>query len=315
MSNEPQFRPELQVLHSPPETALARCYDMFMLHQEASRHTPRTIDNYRQKLTPFLNFLAEKSITTAEQITAHTVRQYLVKLERRGLKDITILGYARCIQAFCNFLVKEELLVDSPMRKVAMPKVEKQIKKPFTRDDIAALLKACDQGRYKLRDRAMILCLLDTGLRASEFVAMNVGDVDQSGMVKVMGKGKKERYVRLGARARKAMLRYLAARDEARPGAPLWAGNKGRLTTSGLFQVMKRTGKRAGVWPVGPHRFRRTFATWSAKAGIDAHSLRFLLGHETLDVARHYVAMVKADIEEAHKRTSPVDNFLSKPRR
>jgi integrase/recombinase XerD len=206
------------------------------------------------------------------------------------------------------------VLEDSPMRKVAMPKQERKIKQPFTPSDIEALLAACERENA-LRDRAIILGLLDTGLRASEFVAMNVGDVDTDGMIKVMGKGRKERYVRLGATARKAVMRYLVDRGDTKLGEALWVGRKGRLTVNGLEQATRRLGKRAGVSPSNPHRFRRTFATWSAAAGIDAHSLRFLLGHESLEIARRYVEMAKADIEEAHKRTSPVDNFLNKSRR
>lgn len=294
------------------QTALNRCLEMFLLHQEASRHSPRTVQTYRNTLTTFLDYLAGCDVTHPELITATHIRRFFVHLEGRELAGATIQKHARSVKAFCNFLVREEVLDDSPMRKVAMPKADKQVKKPFTTGDIAALLDACDAGLYRWRDRAIVLCLLDTGLRVSEFVSLKVGDVDRSGMIKVMGKGRKERYVRVGTSARKTLLRYLSERGEAGPDEPLWMGHQGPLTLSGIEKLMQRLGRRAGVSPSNPHRFRRTFATWSAAAGIDAHSLRFLLGHESLEIARRYVEMAKADIEEAHKRTSPVDNFLSK---
>ena len=297
------------------QTALNRCLEMFLLHQEASRSTPRTIQSYRETLTPFLEHLAERDITHPELITPTHIRRFFVSLEKRGLAGATIQKHARSIKAFCNFLVREEVLDDSPMRKVSMPKADKQVKKPFTTDDIEALLAACDAGLYRWRDRAIVLCLLDTGLRVSEFVSLTVGDVDRSGMIKVMGKGRKERYVRVGANARKALLRYLSERGEAGPNESLWIGHQGAMTLSGVEKLLRRLGKRAGVSPSNPHRFRRTFATWSAAAGMDAHSLRFLLGHESLEIARRYVEMAKADIEEAHKRASPVDRFMSKKRR
>lgn len=292
------------------QTALRRCLDMFLLHQEVSRHSPRTIETYHETLTPFLDYLSERDVANPELITPNDIRRFFVRLEERGLAGATIQKHARSVKAFLNFLVREEVLEDSPMRKVSMPKADKKVKKPFTTDDIEALLAACDEGLYRWRDRAIVLCLLDTGLRVSEFVSLMVGDVDRSGMVKVMGKGRKERYVRVGTSARKALLRYLSERGEAKAGDPLWMGHQGPLTLSGIEKLMQRLGERADVHPSNPHRFRRTFATWSAAAGIDAHSLRFLLGHETLEIARRYVEMAKADIEEAHKRTSPVDNFL-----
>lgn len=303
-------RTPLRLIES--QTALNRCLEMFLLHQEASRNSPRTIETYRATLQAFLDYLAERDVTHPELVTANHIRRFFVHLEGRDLAGATIQKHARSVKAFCNFLVREEVLDNSPMRKVAMPRADKLVKKPFTTDDIEALLKACDEGLYRWRDRAIVLTLLDTGLRVSEFVSLTVGDVDRAGMIKVMGKGRKERYVRVGTRARKALLRYLSERDEAGPGEPLWVGHQGPLTLDGIEKLMQRLGERAGVSPSNPHRFRRTFATWSAAAGIDAHSLRFLLGHESLEIARRYVEMAKADIEEAHKRTSPVDNFLNK---
>ena len=314
MSQEQRITPNLRLVETPSQTPLERCLDMFLLDQEARRHTPRTIKTYRETLIPFLEHLAESGITAPEEITPHAIRRFLVDLERRGLKDNTIVKYARCVQTFCNFLVAEGLVDTSPMARVSMPKAEKKILPPFSREEIEKLLAACGKDLWGLRDRAMILALLDTGLRASEFVAMNVGDVGKDGMVKVYGKGKKERYVRLGAQSRKAVLRYLAERGKTRPGDPLWVGRKGRLTTSGLFQAMKRLGKRAGVWPVGPHRFRRTFAVWCLRGGMDPWSLKALMGHADLQMVQQYLRLVKEDVEAAHREASPVDRFLSKRR-
>jgi len=309
----PQGQRILRLVESP--TALKRGMEMFLLHQEASRHTQRTIESYRETLDPFLEYLLKRDITDPEDITPDDIRRFFVQLDRRGLASATVHKFARSIKAFLNFLVREEVLDASPMRKVAMPKQEKKVPNPFTTEDVKALLTAC-QGETALRDRATVLCLLDSGLRVSEFLSLTVGDVDaRDGMVKVRGKGQKERFVRLGARARKAVLRYLAGRGNAKDGDPLWMGRHGPLKISGLEKALQRLGKRAGVKPANPHRFRQTFATWSAAAGMDAHSLRFLLGHESLEIARRYVEMAKADIEEAHKRASPVDRFLSKKRR
>ncbi len=303
--------PSLRLVEAPSQPVLERYLEMFLLDQEARQHTSNTIQTYRYTLDPFLEYLSSNDITTPEGITPDIIRRFLVHLKQRGLSDNSVHRHARGIKTFLNFLVREELLDSSPMRKVAMPKLEKKILSPFTREDIEALLKAC-QGPSALRDRAMILCLLDTGLRASEFVAMNVGDVDKDGMVKVMGKGKKERFVRLGAKARKVMLKYLSSRKDAKPGDPLWVGRRGRLTRSGLYRAMRRLGEQAGVHPVGPHRFRRTFAIWALRGGMDPYNLQAIMGHADLQMVRQYLDLVREDIAEAHKRASPVDRFLSR---
>lgn len=297
----------------PEPYGLAAYLDMFMLHQEAAHHTPKTLSYYRYTLANFLDYLSVRGVKGPEGVKATHIRAFLTDLQKQGYADTTVHGHARAVKAFFNFLVTEEVLDASPMRKVTMPKLEQKIHPPFSGEDIEALLKACQHSKNALRDKAIVLCLLDSGLRAAEFVGMNVGDVDKDGLVRVHGKGMKDRYVRLGAKARKAMLHYLAKR-KARQGEPLWASKRGRLTTSGLNQMLKRLGKQTGIH-CHPHRFRRTFAVWALRGGMNVHHLRAILGHADLQMALRYLALVKEDIEEAHKQASPVNNFLGKKRR
>jgi len=300
-------------LVSPEPSSLATCLDMFLLAQEAAHHTSKTLSYYRYTLGNFLSYLSARGVRSPEGVKATHIRAFLVSLQKQGYADTTVHGHARAIKALFSFLVKEEVLEASPMRKVTMPKLQQKILPPFSREDIEALLAAC-QGEFALRDQAIVLCLLDSGLRAAEFVDMNVGDVDRDGMVRVHGKGMKDRFVRLGAQARKALLKYLAKR-KAKAGEPLWAGQQGRLTTSGLYQVVRRLGNRAGVKDCYTHRFRRTFAVWALRGGMNVHHLRAILGHADLNMALRYLALVKEDIAEAHKQASPVNHFLGKKRK
>ena len=297
-------------LVSTEPSRLATYFKMFMLHQEASHHTAKTLTHYRYTLNGFLNYLARRGIIAPEEVKAEHVRAFLASLQRQGYKDTTLHAHARAIKTFFNFLVAEEVLKASPVSRVTMPKLEQKIFPPFTLEDIEALLAAC-QGEFALRDKAIVLCLLDSGLRAAEFVAMNVGDVDGEGMIRVHGKGQKDRYTRLGATARKAVLKYLGRR-RAKQSEPLWVGRQGRLTVNGLYLALKRLGKRAGVENCHPHRFRRTFAIFALRGGMDVHHLRAILGHADLNMALRYLALVKDDIAEAHRQASPVDNFLAK---
>ncbi len=199
------------------------------------------------------------------------------------------------------------------MRRVKMPRLDNRILPAFTEADVKALLDACLSGR----DKAIVLFLLDTGLRASEFVALNLGDVDMaSGAVMVrQGKGGKDRQVYLGAKTRQTLQRHLRRRRDAEPmgaSSPLWAslttGN--RLRRAGLRQVLRRLGERSGVEHCHPHTFRRTFALWSLRAGMDIYSLQRLMGHSDLTMLRRYLALVEQDLQNAHRKHGPVDSNL-----
>jgi site-specific recombinase XerD len=181
------------------------------------------------------------------------------------------------------------------------------------------LLAACDRHTVTgARNYALVLTLLDTGLRAAELCGLRVGDVNmRTGLTSVMGKGQKQRTVRVGSKARAAILRMLGFRQRARNGDPLWLGYHldgqgcGALSKHGLQTMLRRLGARAEVMPCGAHRFRRTFALWCLRDGMDLHSLRMLMGHNSLAVLQRYLALAGEDLERAHIAHSPVDRLLN----
>lgn len=297
----------------PLDTALAG----FLLDRQAARCTRKTLQHYEYSAGHFVAWLKERGVPDLAHITPSHVRAYLVSLQERGLKDTTQHAQARGIKAWLNWLVKEGELAESPMRRVAMPRLERRIPAPFTLDDVRKLLAACDRKTgVGARNYALVLVLLDTGLRAAECAALRVGDIDmRTGLATIMGKGGKQRQVRVGNRARAALLRYL---DLGRPqaGDPLWRAYglqgavKQGLTLHGLQMALVRLGRKAGVTPCGPHRFRRTFALWCLRDGMDLHSLRLLMGHSDLDVLQRYLKLAGEDVERAHAAHSPVDTML-----
>ena len=305
----------LQVLHS---SSLRTSLAAFLLDKEASRCTPKTLEHYEYTLGGFISWLGDRGVDDVGRITPHDIRGFLVSLQRRGLKDTTQHAHARGIKAWLNWLVREGDLETSPMSRVSMPKLDQRVPPSFLSEDIARLLEACDRRRARgARDYAIVLTLLDTGLRAAEICGLGHGDVDmRSGLTTILGKGQKQRTVRLGTRARSAVLRMLGYRECVAPGAPLWMGydvngkERGRITPSGLLSILVRLGSRAGVTSCGPHRFRRTFALWCLRDGMDLHSLRMLMGHSSLAVLQRYLALAGEDIERAHIAHSPVDRLL-----
>ncbi len=168
------------------------------------------------------------------------------------------------------------------------------------------------------RDQALILVLVDTGLRALELCSLKVGDVDtKRGKVEVKhgieggAKGGKGRMVFLGKVARRAIWRYLSEREDSEdPDAPLFTvfGDR-KFNPDTLPLLIKRIADRAGVKNAYPHKFRHTFAITYLRSGGDIFTLQELLGHGSLDMVRHYAQVAQVDVEQAHRKASPADNW------
>ncbi len=226
-----------------------------------------------------------------------------------------------------------EFEFESPMANLATPKYKQSPVIPFTRDEIEALLDACeytrrvdreDHRRFRMRrptarrDRAVILTLLDTGLRASELCSLKIGDIDlKTGRTEVRhgarggAKGGKGRTVFLGKTTRRFVWRYLAEREDGEDlEAPAFVGRWDRpMNPDSLRQLVKRLAEKAGVRDCHPHRFRHTFAISYLRAGGDVFTLQVLLGHSTLDMVRYYARIAEVDLANAHRRASPADNW------
>lgn len=288
--------------------SLAGAYAAFMVDREARQYTAKTLIYYRERLGDFFTHCTQSNVITLQDVTAAAVRVYLVSLQHRGLAPATVHSAARAIKCFLRFCAADGLIDVAPM--FAMPKVPKKVLPAFEPADVARLLDAC---AYE-RDRLVVLTLLDTGLRLSEFVALDGGDMDErTGAVFVrMGKGQKQRTVYLGVRTRRELARYW--RSEGRPAAkmPVWVSrNTGeRLTPNGLRQVLTRLGEQANVDHCHPHTFRRTFALWALRGGMDVHTLAALLGHSDISVLRQYLALTGRDLQRAHAAASPVDRMF-----
>ena len=290
----------------------------FMISRRSARCTAKTLEHYDYTVGGFVGWLTAQGVPDVERVTPDHIREYLITLQERGLKDTTQHAHARGIKAWLNWLVAEEDLERSPMRKVAMPRLAKRIPPPFASEDVQSLLESCDRkSAIGARNYAIVFALLDTGLRVSEFVSLRVGDLDmRTGLATVLGKGEKQRTVRAGTKARSAIQHMLAYREDIEGGDPLWVAyglpgsETGPLSVHGLQSMLTRLGRRAGVAPCAPHRFRRTFALWMLRDGCDLHSLRMLMGHSSLDVLQRYLELGGEDIQRAHIAHSPGDRIL-----
>jgi len=281
----------------------------FRLHQRTSRHTAKTLAYYDYSLGKFEAWLVSEGIEHVERVDAGCIRLFMLGLQDT-LKPNSVHGIMRAVRALFNFLMAEDLLLANPMAKVKMPKTDKTLMPAFTEAEISKLLKVTEGKEIRhLRNRALLLLLLDSGLRLAECASLFVRDVDlETGMIRVIGKGRKERVTKLGSNALRALHRYLRHRGDLNGSEALWVGERGNMTAAGLAETVEKLGKAAGVH-ANPHKFRRTCALMLLRNGADVFSVQYLLGHSDLAVMRRYLAQTDADISAAHVRFSPVDKL------
>ena len=206
------------------------------------------------------------------------------------------------------------------------PRAEKREVIPFTQHGLQLLLQARERNKADrrpgqkeaensrttaLRDRAIVILLVDTGIRASELCDLVQRDADfKNHRSVVIGKGRKERHVPISPRTEQALWRYLTTRDDKKPAAPLFATATGnRRDRFGLHRLLETAVSRVGVQDVHPHRFRHTFAIMFLRNGGNVFALQRILGHESLTMVNKYLAIAQTDLEAAHRDASPAMNW------
>ncbi len=320
---------------------LSKAISGFLQYKAAEGLSPNTLRSYEHDLKLWLEYTTD---TPINWLKSPKVRDFFVWLrteyeprritgDRRALSAKTVRNIYITLSAFFTWAVRE-LAVPNLMKDIPAPKFEEAPVEPFTKEQIEALLKASesckeaqttDRRKFTMRratarrDQAIILTLLDTGLRASELSALKVGDVDlKSGKVLVKhgrlggAKGGKGRTVYLGKAARRAVWRYLAERaDGDDVEAPLFLVKYDRpMNKNALRLLIVHLGEKAQVSKCHPHRFRHTMAITYLRSGGDVFTLQSLLGHSTLDMVQHYARLAEIDVEQAaHRRASPADNW------
>lgn len=285
--------------------ALRNAYTDFILSRQAMLCSPKTLSWYVFTLGKVIEWWVENGITTPQEIEARHIRAYLSSMAGRGLADTYIHNHARAIRTLLKFFLNENYITTAITFQ--MPGMADKRLPCLSTEDVQKLLAYCQTPR----DKALILLMVDTGLRRAEVCALNWEDVEISnGLVRVVrGKGGKARSVVVGIATRRALLAYRRKIDP-QPSQPLFQTKEaGRFTNSGLRSLLLRIGERSGV-KVSPHALRRTFATMSLRAGMNLLHLQGLLGHSTIEMTRRYVQMVDDDLLEAHKTHGPIDNFL-----
>lgn len=284
----------------------------FLLDREARALAKRTVAWYGEQLAHLRRFAASRGLADVAALSAPVLRELLITHAQTHNPGGTHALY-RALSAFLAWHANE-YDVPNPMSKVRPPRVPQGPLEPVSLDALKAMLAVCERRTLTGdRDAAILLCLLDSGCRRAEFLALDIADVNlQSGGVLVRhGKGDKPRMTFLGAKARRALMGYLRHRRAAAETEPLWEDEKGkRLSPSALRALLVRRADQAGVPAPCPHAFRRGFAINALRAGCDLVSLQRLLGHSDLSVLNRYLRQTESDLQTAHQKASPVDRLL-----
>jgi site-specific recombinase XerD len=283
----------------------------------AEGRSPRTIEWYLMFLREFVRFAARTHSTPRlSELSAALARRWLVakRSEPRPPAPASLAGRARALRAFGSWVQSEFDLARHPLHGFRTPRVPRTLIPSLRDADMRALLAASSQGQFAERDTAVLLVLLDSGMRLSELVGLRVGCVDfETGSCRVMGKGAKERHVPLGRSARRVLRRMLLRRENLRATDPLFVAERGgALTASGVQKIVRRSARRAGLEVrCSPHVLRHTFARSFLANGGDVFTLQRILGHSpaSLEVTQRYVALLDEDIREMHRRASPMDRL------
>lgn len=305
-----QATPELYRLTASKN--LANSFELFILNCKVEDLSPATIHDYRVKTGRFLQFCAKQEVKSPGDITVHHIRLFLLSRKETNC-SLSVLGYYKCVQRFLNWLVEEGALETNPMAHIKPPRVPMKIITPLTQEQINKLLLLCEDDRLLgRRNRAIILTFLDTGLRRKELASIQLADVNfDREIIKVMGKGARERVVRIGKHTQRALMGYILMRKDN--CSCLWINEVGApLTADGIRQMLEVLGKRARLQGVrcSPHTFRHTFATMALLNGAGEFNVQSLLGHSDLRMTRRYTASLTSErAVEAHKKFSPVDRM------
>jgi integrase/recombinase XerC len=259
-------------------------------------------------------------IDDLQKLTTADLRNYLAALRERPsstrpdrtLSSATVRGHARGIKRFCNWLVVEGYLPSNPAARIKLPKAPRLLPRGISLADLQVLLAVAD-----VRERAVLMFLIDTGCRAAELCALELGDLDLvAGTAHVIGKGRKERSVYLVESTRCALrawllsrsqwVRGVAAQPERLETPKVFVGQRGPLTVPGLRQILKRLARRAGVnGRCNPHAFRHALAREYLLNGGDLASLADILGHEDVQTTKIYSGFSTVELHKLHDRNSP----------
>ena len=296
---------------------LAGVQDLYLLHHGAMGHSPKTISHYQDSFRLFARFVEEKDYTpTTQLLTSAIMNEFAIWLRQtptQGWRGETkrseagVHGTMTDMRAFARWCFEEGHIQTLPKVPVSkLPQVFFPILSDDDLDKVFATKQLSLQTEIGTRNRAMIAFMLDTGVRRTEVANLELEDLDlQEGQARILGKGRKERFLFFAPSTTDLLKRWLAIRGED-PGSLFW------LSYEGVKMVFNRIKREAGLKEFFPHQLRHTTATNLLAAGADTHSVRRMLGHASVLTTEKYLSMAPQQLKAKHASASPYERVASR---
>jgi integrase/recombinase XerD len=311
--SKPEIKALLSELVQAGPDYLDELLEQFYHHLAAERGlAPLTLESYAHDLQDFREYLFTLARNSWEEVSLNDLQNYLAALEARGLSARSRARRLSALRQFFRFLLREEKLSANPVELLDSPRLPLKLPKVLGEQEVAALLAATDPATpWGQRDGALLEVLYATGLRVSELVGLTLKQVDlRRGVVRVRGKGNKERVVPMVDQAVEKLKLYLS---QGRPRllrgreTPFLFLNRrgGPLSRQGFWKILKRYALKAGVRDLSPHTLRHSFATHLLSRGANLRVLQLLLGHADLATTQIYTHLDAARLREVHKKAHP----------
>lgn len=283
--------------------------DAFIVTLQNKNFSPHTLKSYREDLDGFLAYCATRKISGVSSFTLSAVRGFLAAVSAQNPSRNTMLRKIASLRSFAKYLLEQGKIAQNPFKLLPAPKREKLLPKFLTLPETDRVMQTAAQSpHFAARNKALFELIYSSGLRRNEVTGLKIADIDFfNGIVKVLGKGSKERLVPVTDTALKALKDYLAQRKDPKPQDALFLNKNGTpLTGDGLAYIFKNITIKAGVARrITPHILRHSFATHLLNNGCDLRSLQEMLGHKSLAATQVYTHVSLDKLKSVYQRAHP----------
>lgn len=273
--------------------------------------TDQTVSSYQNDLDVYLSFLQDKNVFLVKDITSDHIKEFL-KIRGDSESTSTVAHNLTVIKNFHKYLIKENIVKEDVSLFISRPKLQKRLPRALTVEEVDLLLDITLNTPFDYRNKAMLELIYGAGLRVSELVSLTLNQIDlENGLIRIMGKGRKEREIPIGEYGVYYLKLYLEHRGmlikNHRQEDALFLNNHGKqITRQGFFKILKQLLLDKGLNPdVSPHTLRHSFATHLLSHGADLRSIQEMLGHSDISTTKIYTHVSDEKVEADYKKYHP----------